>query len=125
MQDASATPPRFTPTSHDKRRNYQAAFKLWQLRLFDEWNEDAWRGGEFEYQSDQLQDMDIVYLQDNYVVMRGTYINRELNVVWPESKVTEKWKLFCQQQLKFEIPEWTQKERNTRVYSREEKEEMR
>jgi hypothetical protein len=54
---------------NDKRAKYQCAYRLWQLRLFENWDESAWDGGSGQYKGD-LTDNDIVYLQDSYVVNR-------------------------------------------------------
>lgn len=109
-------------TFKDVRRPYQAAYRLWQLRLYENWDESSWTGGEGYYKGDLVDDS-IVYIQDDYSVNRGTYCNK--NIVFPPSKVTEDWKDYCRTVLKFEIPEWTQYGHEHVVLSRSEKQRIR
>ena len=49
--------------------------------------------------SESLKDA-IFYLQENYVVTEGIYIDE--NIIFEH--VTQEWKDFCTKKLKFEIP---------------------
>jgi hypothetical protein len=92
------------------------------MRLYPGWDESSWTGGTGNYKGDLEENM-IVYLQDNYMVTRGTYYNK--NVIWPEEKVTSEWIRFCNEELQFKIPEWTQTNKEIRVLSASEKEAIR
>ncbi len=50
----------------------------------------------------ELKDDDILYLQENYVVTDGIFIDE--NIIFDD--VTDEWKAFCHDQLEFEIPEY-------------------
>ncbi len=94
---------------------------LWQCRLYDDWDESFWDGGVDEYRG-PLSDDDIVYINDNYQVNKGTYYNK--NIIFPPEKVTEEWKEFVNQELKFSVPSWCG-EKIVKVLSIEEQEERR
>lgn len=61
--------------------------------------------GENEVQPD-LIDSDILYLQENYVVTDGVFIDE--NIVF--DNVTPEWKEFCTTVLGFEIPAYLTEE---------------
>ena len=109
-------------TFNDTRSPYQGAFPLWELRLYEEWNETFWNGGTGDLKG-PLEDDHIVYIQDDYSVIRGSYNNK--NIVLPADKVTEEWKEYCKEALHFEIPAWTQESKEWEVISGLEKEQMR
>ncbi|RPI76827.1 MAG: hypothetical protein EHM45_11580 [Desulfobacteraceae bacterium] len=49
-----------------------------------------------------LTDKDFLYLQENYTVTDGIY--KDQNIIFDQ--VTPEWKSFCDEVLKFEIPEY-------------------
>jgi hypothetical protein len=89
---------------------YCKAYLVKDLRAFPGWREDAGairhrdeesdgdRGGAAP---DVLVDDDILYLQENYVVTDGIFIDE--NVVFAD--VTPEWREFCAGPLAFEVPE--------------------
>ncbi len=87
--------------------NYCKAYLLSDLRSYPQWNEraDAVRSGPLVDDGDNapraLADSDIVYIQENFVVTHGIFKNE--NVVF--DAVDPDWIEFCEQQLKFAIPE--------------------
>ena len=90
---------------------YCKAYLAKDLRAYPEWKEDLAAliretedvGHETrEIPRDRLDDDDILYLHDDYVVTDG--IVREEHVVFTE--VTDDWKRFCHEQLAFEVPEY-------------------
>ena len=91
--------------------SYCKAYLAKQLREYDGWKEDtsALRketqevdGKEVEVQRDSIDDEDILYLQETYVVTDGIFIDE--NVVFDD--VTDEWKAFCHDTLEFEVPEY-------------------
>jgi hypothetical protein len=90
---------------------YCKAYLVKDLRAYPEWKEDVAAlireteevGHETrEIPRDKLDDDDILYLHDDYVVTDG--IIREEHLVFAE--VTDDWKRFCHDQLAFEVPEY-------------------
>ena len=57
---------------------------------------------EVEIQRTAIDDKDVLYLQENYVVTDDIFKND--NIVF--EKVDDDWKKFCTDVLKFEIPEF-------------------
>ena len=49
-----------------------------------------------------LEDDDVLYLHDSYVVTDDIY--KDENVIF--DKVTDEWKAFCTESLQFEIPDY-------------------
>lgn len=108
----------------DKRNPYQCAYRLWELRLFDGWDESAWYDGSPKNGSENLDEDDIVYVQDNYSVNRSTYYNK--NIILPVNKVTEEWMKWVQETLGFVVPQWTQENnKDIMVYSKKDKDQYR
>lgn len=90
---------------------YCKAYLAKQFRQFDGWKEDTSDlrketrevdGEEQEVQRDAIDDEDILYLQESYVVTDGIF--KDENVVFDD--VTDAWKQFCHETLEFEIPEY-------------------
>ena len=75
-----------------KMGQYCKAYPLEALRQFDGWHENT--------DGDRANNDHIVYLQENYVVTDGIFIDE--NVIFDE--VTDQWKEFCQKTLDFELP---------------------
>ena len=88
---------------------YCKAYSLKRLREFSEWNANAQNVvrekklvDEKEIEVDrELTDDSYLYLQEDYTVTDGVF--SDVNIVF--DSVTPEWKHFCQQTLKFEIPE--------------------
>lgn len=76
-------------------RNYSKAYYLKDLRKFPGWKEldrdDA----------EELTDESIVYLQDNFTVVKDCF--EEEDYIYND--VTPEWKEFCEKELDFAIPE--------------------
>jgi hypothetical protein len=89
-----------------KMGNYCKAYFLKDLRQFSNWAERSITVGQKEHdqEADFIQGMDddtIVYLQENYVVTAN--IIKDEDIIF--DTVTPQWIEYCQQTLKFEIPE--------------------
>lgn len=82
---------------------YCKAYQLKEFRRFVGWreNEEVARLEEGEEQPRPLSDDDVVYLQENFVVTDGTFIDERIIF----ENATEKWKQFCREELKFSIPQ--------------------
>jgi hypothetical protein len=92
-------------------RKYCKAYHVSEMRQFVNWTEK-----QEEYES-ELSDDSIVYLWDDFTVVRSPVIP-DKGLVFDE--ITEEWKDFCQATLRFAIPEdlryayeQTQEESNT------------
>jgi hypothetical protein len=79
----------------NKMRNYCKAYRLGSLRQFADWREKR------EEQGPELTDDDIVYLWDDYSVVRSPVQDKEPLF----EAVTPAWKEFCHKTLKFAVPE--------------------
>ena len=93
---------------------YCKAYLASSFRAFPSWTEktDKLRKGkkvvdgkEVEFDRTLIEDGDILYLHDSYVVCDGIF--NDENIVF--DNVTEEWKNFCKQTLGFSIPEYKQK----------------
>jgi hypothetical protein len=91
--------------------NYCKAYHVSSLRKYKEWKENTNDlRGEKKYVNGQeilepkksLEDDDILYLQENYVVTHGIF--KDEHIVFDE--VTDAWRDFCQKDLQFEIPDY-------------------
>jgi hypothetical protein len=71
---------------------YCKAYPLSAMRQFPGWRENA--------NGDPPDNDHIVYLQENYVVTDGIFIDE--NVIFDE--VNDAWIEFCQKTLNFELP---------------------
>src|SRR2546421_752883 len=76
-------------------RKYCKAYYLKDLRQFSGWTEKP------EENESELSDEDVVYLWDDFTVVRSPVLPG--GVLFDE--VTREWQEFCQTTLKFEIPE--------------------
>jgi hypothetical protein len=89
---------------------YCKAYPLPRLRAFSGWTENRDNARKTTQQIDgkdveaprEWTDDDFLYLQENYVVTDGCFIDE--NIVF--DAVTEEWTQFCHQQLQFEIPDY-------------------
>ncbi len=91
---------------------YCKAYLLKQLREFPGWAEKPGTvrkekktvdGKEVE-STRPLEDNDIVYIQENYVVTDGIF--KDENIIF--DNVTPEWKAYCTDTLKFEMPNYEQ-----------------
>lgn len=91
-----------------KMGKYCKAYSIKKLREFSGWSENNQNvrkrketvdGKEVEVQR-PLTDDDFLYIQENYVVTDGIFIDE--NIIF--DNVTPEWKEFCTDTLKFEIP---------------------
>src|SRR5436309_5622087 len=76
-------------------RKYCKAYYLKDLRQFSDWTEKR------EENESELTDEDVVYLWDDFVVVRSPVLPG--GVLFDQ--VTPQWQEFCQTTLGFEIPE--------------------
>ena len=87
-----------------KMGQYCKAYPLTAVRQFAGWSENAngFRKDESTESAtgERPNDDHIVYVQENYVVTDGIFIDE--NVVFDD--VSDEWKEFCQNTLNFELP---------------------
>ncbi len=88
---------------------YCKAYLAKDFRQFGGWKEEVSNlrketqeedGQEIEIERTELKDDDILYLQENYVVTDGIF--KDENIIFDD--LTDEWKKFCHETLKFEIP---------------------
>ncbi|WP_414526551.1 hypothetical protein [Nodularia chucula] len=72
---------------------YCKAYLLQQLRQYKNWQENP-------NLQQQLTEDSILYIQENYVVTTGIYLDE--NIIF--NHITPEWQEFCQQTLQFTIP---------------------
>lgn len=77
-------------------RKYCKAYYLKDLRQFSNWSEKR------EENEQDLTDEDVVYLWDDFTVVRSPVIP-DKGLIFDE--VSEEWQHFCKTTLAFEIPE--------------------
>ncbi len=77
-------------------RKYCKAYHLGDLRRFHSWTEKQ------ESQDQALSDETIVYLWDDFTVVRSPLVADE-GVIF--EMMTPEWQTFCQEELRFVIPE--------------------
>jgi hypothetical protein len=89
---------------------YCKAYLLKDLRAFSGWTEKSENARKETKEEDgqevevtrELTDDAIVYVQENYVVTDDIF--KDENIIFDD--VTPEWIEYCQQSLKFEIPEY-------------------
>ena len=90
---------------------YCKAYLAGQLREYPQWKENLdnlrketrFEGHkEVEVERDGLKDEDVLYVQENFIVTDGIFIDE--NIIFDD--VTDEWKAFCGEKLAFEIPEY-------------------
>lgn len=93
-----------------KNSNYCKAYYAKRFREFKGWKENTKNlrkkktevnGKEVQVDRTSLEENDILYLHDNYIVADGIFYDE--NVVF--DNVTDEWKKFCDTVLNFQIPE--------------------
>jgi len=91
-----------------KMGKYCKAFQITRFREFGEWSENRQNARKEKRQVDgkevdvtrDLTDQDFLYLQENFVVTDGIFIDE--NIIF--DTVTVEWVDFCKQALGFEAP---------------------
>ena len=91
-----------------KMGKYCKAYPLQRLRQYNGWSENIQNARKEKQQVDgkdvetvrKLTDKDFLYLQEDYTVTDGIFVDE--NIIF--DKVTSEWKEFCEQTLKFAIP---------------------
>ena len=88
---------------------YCKAYSVGEFREFSGWSEntkntrkivETVKGKEIE-QPRILTDEDYLFLQENLTVTDGIFLDE--NIIY--DNVTQEWEQFCEQRLKFEIPD--------------------
>ena len=91
-----------------KMGKYCKAYPIQRLREFSRWKENSQNTRKEKQQVDgkevetnrQLTDNDYLYLQENFVVTDGIFLDE--NIIFDE--VSPEWIDFCKTDLKFEVP---------------------
>lgn len=89
---------------------YCKAYLLQDFRRFSGWAERAENARKEKVEIDgeeqevlrELTDDSVLYLQENYIVTDGIF--KDENIIFDD--VTPEWAAYCQETLKFEIPEY-------------------
>ena len=76
-------------------RKYSKAYHLKDLRAYSDWKEKD------REDKDELEDESIVYLQDNFTVVKDVFDEED----YIFDNIDDAWKEFCKSTLGFEIPE--------------------
>lgn len=94
-----------------KMGRYCKAYLAKDLRKYPNWEENLdnlrketeYKDGEdVEIPRDTLDDEDVLYIQETYIVTDGIMLDEYIIF----DHVTDEWKKFCTDDLKFEIPEF-------------------
>ena len=95
---------------------YCKAYSIHQLRTFSGWSEKSEKvrrkektvdQGEEEVDGQRTEDR-FLFVQENHVVTDGIFIDE--NIVFDD--ITPEWQSFCQDTLKFQVPQHTDAEEN-------------
>ncbi|HEX8090572.1 MAG TPA: hypothetical protein VF762_17060 [Blastocatellia bacterium] len=89
---------------------YCKAYPIPRLRAFNGWSENAQNARREKRQIDgseveaprELTDDDFLYLQENFTVTDGIFIDE--NIIF--DNVSPEWIEFCKEDLKFEVPDY-------------------
>ena len=81
---------------------YCKAYMIPRFREFNGWSESSENARKENSTPRPLTDADFLYLQENYVVTDGIFIDE--NVIF--NNITPEWIDFCKNVLKFEVPEY-------------------
>jgi|SRR5215467_1043756 len=90
--------------------SYCKAYMVGTLRTFEEWTENGDNArknnntGQVEKGPSTLGERDFLYLQENYVVTDGVFMDE--NVIYDD--ITPSWIEFCEGVLKFKVPTYLQ-----------------
>ena len=82
--------------------SYCKAYMIPSFRKFSGWTEKPENARKENDTPRQLSDADFLYLQENYIVTDGIFIDE--NVIF--DNVTPEWIDFCKNVLKFEVPKY-------------------
>ena len=82
--------------------NYCKAYMIPSLRKFSGWTENSENARKENGSPRQLSEADFLYLQENYAVTDGIFIDE--NIIF--NNITPEWIEFCKKVLKFEVPEY-------------------
>jgi hypothetical protein len=85
-----------------KMGKYCKAYMVPRFREFTGWTESSENGRQENNSPRPLADTDFLYLQENFVVTDGIFIDE--NVIF--DNVTSEWIHFCHNVLKFEVPNY-------------------
>lgn len=88
-----------------KMGNYCKAYLLKDFRQYSDWKEEMANARVEKYGNEiedirSLDDDSILYLQENYAVTDGIFIDQ--NIIFDNTST--EWENFCKETLKFEIP---------------------
>ncbi|MFP5264854.1 MAG: hypothetical protein ACLGJB_23440 [Blastocatellia bacterium] len=89
---------------------YCKAYPIPRLRAFKGWTENAQNARKEKRQIDgseveaprELTDEDFLYLQENFTVTDGIFLDE--NIIF--DNVSPEWVEFCKGELKFEVPDY-------------------
>lgn len=93
---------------------YCKAYTANRFRAFPGWTEKTTSlrkgkktvdGKEVQFDRTAIEDNDILYLHDSYIVTDGIF--KDENIVF--ENLTEDWKKFCHENLGFAIPDYKKK----------------
>lgn len=93
---------------------YCKAYTADRFRAFPGWTENSTSlrtgrkvvdGKDVEFARTKIEDGDILYLHDSYMVTDGIF--KDENVIFDSP--TDAWKKFCEDELKFSIPDYRKK----------------
>ncbi|MEM6454580.1 MAG: hypothetical protein AAF772_05765 [Acidobacteriota bacterium] len=97
--------------------NYCKAYHVKDLKAFPGWepnldnlNQETDEDSDGAAARTELNDEDILYIQETYIVTDGIFIDE--HIVFDQ--VTDAWKTFCHDELGFEIPDF---EAEARAYA--------
>lgn len=85
-----------------KMGNYCKAYMIPSFRKFSGWTENSENARRENDSPRHLTDADFLYLQENFVVTDGIFMDE--NVIF--ANVTPEWIDFCKHVLKFEVPNY-------------------
>lgn len=83
---------------------YQKAYQLKDLRGFPGWHEDRYASGASgtSESREPLTDETVVFVHESLVVTHSCFDDED--IVFDE--LSPEWEAFCQETLKFEVPDW-------------------
>lgn len=85
-----------------KMGSYCKAYPITRFREFSGWTENSRNARQENDAPRALTDSDFLYLQENFVVTDGIFLDE--NVIF--DNVTPEWIEFCKSKLEFEVPEY-------------------
>jgi hypothetical protein len=85
-----------------KMGSYCKAYPITRFRDFNGWTENSSNTRKEDDAPRPLTDSDFLYLQENFVVTDGIFLDE--NVIF--DNVTPEWIDFCKNTLEFEVPEY-------------------